>query len=85
MVHCSVTSSGNVLHLLQPLCTLLVGSGHATALQVIQHMLGIPATHMRDQAAADSDSDEEDLTNRINRLWRPTLQPMVKSYSHASM
>lgn len=54
-------------------------------MQVTTHMLGIPAHHMRDQAAADSDSDEEDLTNRINRLWRPTLQPLVKSYSHASM
>ena len=54
-------------------------------MQVVTHMLGIPATHMRDQATADSDSDEEDLTNRINRLWRPTLQPLVKSYSHASM
>lgn len=56
-----------------------------TVQMVVQHMLGIPATHMREQAAADSDSDEEDLTNRINRLWRPTLQPLVKSYSHASM
>lgn len=48
-------------------------------------MLGIPATHMRDPAAVESDSDEEELTNRINRLWRPTVQPLVKSYSHASM
>ena len=48
-------------------------------------MLGIPFTHMREQGATESDSDEEDLTNRINRLWRPTLQPLVKCYSHASM
>ena len=57
----------------------------SVSVQVVQHMLGIPANLMRDQAAANSDSDEEDLTNRINRLWRPSLQPLVKSYSHASM
>ncbi|KAL3149929.1 hypothetical protein ABBQ38_013292 [Trebouxia sp. C0009 RCD-2024] len=56
-----------------------------TVQMVVQHMLGIPATHMRDPAAVESDSDEEELTNRINRLWRPTVQPLVKSYSHASM
>lgn len=53
--------------------------------QVVQHMLGLPITHMKEQVAADTDSDEEDLNNRINRLWRPSLQPLVKSYSHASM
>jgi len=59
------------------LCTIVM--------QVVQHMLGLPVTHMREQIAADTDSDEEDLNNRINRLWRPSLQPLVKSYSHASM
>ncbi|DBA95532.1 TPA: hypothetical protein ACH3X3_013388 [Trebouxia sp. C0006] len=52
---------------------------------VVQHMLGMPITHMREQVGTDTDSDEEDLNNRINRLWRPSLQPLVKSYSHASM
>ena len=54
-------------------------------MQVVQHMLGLPLTYMREQELADTDSDEEDLNNRINRLWRPSLQPLVKSYSHASM
>lgn len=52
---------------------------------VVQHMLGLPLTYMREQELADTDSDEEDLNNRVNRLWRPSLQPLVKSYSHASM
>lgn len=54
-------------------------------MQVVQHMLGLPLTYMREQELADTDSDEEDLNNRINRLWCPSLQPLVKSYSHASM
>ena len=58
---------------------------HVSMVQVVQHMLGMPITHMREQVGPDTDSDEEDLNNRINRLWRPSLQPLVKSYSHASM
>ncbi|KAL0037272.1 hypothetical protein WJX79_009376 [Trebouxia sp. C0005] len=35
---------------------------------VVQHMLGMPITHMREQVGTDTDSDEEDLNNRINRI-----------------
>ena len=54
-------------------------------MQVVNHMLGLSDMQMREHVVADTDSDEEDLNNRINRLWRPSLQPLVKSYSHASM
>ena len=54
-------------------------------MQVVNHMLVLSDIQMREHAAVDTDSDEEDLNNRINRLWRTSLQPLVKSYSHASM
>ena len=54
-------------------------------MQVVSYMLGLPINLNHEQPLPDSDSDEEELTGRVNRLWRPSLRPMVKSYSHASM
>ena len=59
--------------------------GPVTALQVVSYMLGLPINLSQQQTLPDSDSDEEELTGRVNRLWRPSLKPIVKSYSHASI
>ena len=66
-------------------CISTVVNRDFTSMQVVSYMLGLPVNLTQEQQLPESDSDEEELNDRINRLWRPSLRPMVKSYSHASM